>query len=240
MSASTQLSQIPKEDREKIEGFFSYLIFDEGFAYSLFGSKPMSTIGHDKTTPSSYKELYPHPLFELEEWWQTWERYSHLFPMQNYLLFAQNGEEWFEVFLLNKSSCLEIIENNLSLFIEKIGVSLEPVEIFELILSSSNLFSEGLQQSQALFGLLLGYGKENSMGFEKQFSKKRAFNHASPMNSIEVVAVDTNALMVPCFSSYSHKETWEIMKQYEKERDGIIQVYSCGDFLEITLNKLTS
>lgn len=24
--------------------------------------------GHDKTTPLSYKELYPHPLFELEAW----------------------------------------------------------------------------------------------------------------------------------------------------------------------------
>lgn len=54
--------------------------------------------GHDKTTPLSYKELYPHPLFELEAWWQTWEKYSYLFPMQNYLLFAQNGKEWFEIF----------------------------------------------------------------------------------------------------------------------------------------------
>lgn len=238
--AIPQLLQIPKEDREKIEQFLSYLIFDEGFVYTLFGSKPMSTIGHDTTTPLSYKELYPHPLFELESWWQIWEKYSHLFPLRGYLLFSQNKEGWFEIFFINKSNFLSTIKDNHSLFVNKLGLNLPPIEILEYVVSKPNLFKDGLHQSQALLGLLLGYGKDNSIGFEKYFSKKRQSYLPTPRSTSEMLDVENCELMIPCFSSFSNKETWNILKQYTKERDEIIRIYSNGDFLEITLNKLMS
>lgn len=242
MLAVTHLSQISKADKEKIEKLLSYLFLDEGFSYVLFGSKPMSTIGHDKNTPASYQELYPHPLFELESWWQTWEKYSHLFSMKEFFLFAQNGDEWFEVFLINKSNALKVIEENLTLFRDKIGTNFSSSEILEHIVSSRNVFRDGLNKSHALLGLLLGYGKQNAVGFEKYFSKNRKLHFLSfaPRNSAEVVHLEMDVLAIPSFSSFSNKETNRIVKKYNQERDRIMEIYSKGDFLETTLNRLAS
>lgn len=143
-------------------------------------------------------------------------------------------------FFINKSACLNVIESNISLFINKIGVSLQPEEILEYIVSSSDLFKEGLCCSQALLGLLLGYGKENAIGFEKHFSKKRNLFRATPMNSSEIFHLEDEGLMIPGFASFSNKETWQIMRKYKKERGTIIDIYSNGNFLELTLKRLSS
>ncbi len=177
------LSQIPNQDKESIEKLLSYLLFDEGFAYVLFGSKPLSTIGHDKTTPTSYKELYPHPMFELEAWWKIWEKYSHFFPTKDYLFFSQETDNWFEVFLMNKSNCLKVIEENLPLFRERINHNLGPAEILDHLVSSPDIFRVGLNKSQGLLGILLGYGKKNSIGFENYFSKNRRTLLPEPSDS---------------------------------------------------------
>lgn len=238
----THLSQISQEDSEAIEKLLSYLFLDEGFSYVLFGSKPMSMIGHDKNTPASYQELYPHPLFELESWWQTWEKYSHLFPMKEFFLFAQNGDEWFEVCLINKSNALTVIEKNLPLFRDKIDANFSSREILEHIVSSHNVFRDGLNKSHALLGLLLGYGKQNAVGFEKYFSKNRKLHFLSfaPRNSAEIMHLEMDELAIPSFSSFSNKETFQIVKTYNQERDRIIEIYSKGDFLETTLSGLAS
>lgn len=238
MPEMADLSQIPEQDRDRIEKLFFYLLINEGFAYVLFGSKPMSIIGHDKTTPASYKDLYPHPMFELESWWKTWEKYCHLFPMKDYLLFAQDDEEWFQVLFINKISSLKIIEENHSFFKEKIGQNLAVTEMFEHIFDSTDFFNCGLNKSHALFGLLLGYGKENSKGFERYSLRTKRSDVVSPRGSNEIVPTEENEFMVPCFASFSDRETWRMMKKYHRERDMIINIYSKGNFLEITLNKL--
>lgn len=242
MHAVTHLSQIPKEDSEKIDKLFSYLFLEEGFSYVLLGSKPMSTIGHDKNTPAAYQELYPHPLFELESWWQIWEKYSHLFQIKEFFLFAQNRGEWFEVFLINKSNALKVIEENLSLFREKMGARFSSQEILEHIVSSHHIFRDGLSKSHALLGLLLGYGKQNAVRFERYFSKNRkwSFLYRAPRNSAEMVHIETGELAIPSFSSFSNKETFQIIKKYIRERKRILEVYSKGSFLEITLCRLSS
>ena len=241
MHAVTRLAQIPKEDSEKIDSLMSYLFLDEGFSYVLFGSKPMSMIGHDKNTPAAYRELYTHPLFELEFWWQTWEKYSHLFPMKDFFLFAQNGDEWFEVFLINRSNALKTIEENLALFRKKIGVNFSSTEILKHIVSSRHVFEDGLNKSHALLGLLLGYGKQNAVRFEKYFSKNRKWSFVSraPKNSAEMMCMETSKLAVPSFSSFSDRETVRVVKKYSGERERILEAYSKGDCLKITLGQLS-
>ncbi len=235
--AIADLSQVPKKEMDRIENFLSYLILDEGFAYVLFGSKPMSIIGYDKTTPISYKELYSSPLFELESWWKTWEKYQYLFPMEEYLFFVQNKETWFEIILINKVNFIKIIETHLTLFQEKIGQTLSTNEIFNHIVSSDDFFTVGLNKSQTLFGLLLGYGKDNAEGFEKYFSKEKK-TAPPPLASMQVD--NLHGLMLPCFVSFSNQETKGIIKKYHRERQKIMDIYSKGSFLEITLKKLTA
>lgn len=235
------LSQIPEQDRIRIEKLFSYLILDEGFGYTLFGTKPMATIGHDKKTPSEYREkYYSHPLFELESWWKTWEQYCHFFPMKDFIFFSQNGEDWFEVFLINKPMCLKIIEENIEFFRRTLSLELDSNELLEHILSQSNFFEIGLQKNQALYGLLLGYGKKNSIGFENYFSKGKRSLFFKPRASSDLFHLEEKELILPSFSSFSFSETHKLLRQYNLERDQILGHYSKGNFLEVTRTQLMS
>lgn len=141
---------------------------------------------------------------------------------------------------LNKPSCLKAIEKNISLFSKTLGIMLQPAEILEHIVSNSDLFKEGLCGSQALLGLFLGYGKENAIGFEKHFASKRKLFRAIPMNSLEFSYLQNEGLMLPAFASFSNKETRKIMRNYKNERKKIINIYSHGNFLELTLKRLSS
>lgn len=232
------MAGIPEDDKKKIEKLFSYLFLDEGFAYTLLGSKPISTIGFDKTTPACYREMYPHPLFELEDWWHVWEKYSNLFPMKNFAIFFQNEGDWFEIYFVNKHFCLNEIRNNHKLFVIKLKESRRPIDILQKVISCPNVFRDGLNQSQALLGILLGYGKKNSVSFEKQWQKKSTYFYKQIQE--EVIDIHDDKLLAPSFSSFSKKETSQLKKQYQKERDLINKYYLNNDFLEKTLEKLMS
>lgn len=232
------LSTLPQEDKEAIENFFSYLFLDEGFAYVLFGSKPMSTTAYDNRIQATCEEMRQHPMFALESWWQTWEKVSHAFPLKDFSFFAQRREGWFEIFLVNHSHALDIIEKNLALFREKLGCNFTPKEILESIVSSDSVFKEGLKESQALFGLLLGYGKNNAIGFENYFTKNKKSH--SPTKSMELMSMQEEELAVPSFASFSKKETYKLIEKYRKERSVILELYSNGNFFELTLSRLTS
>lgn len=209
---------------------------DEVFAYALFGSKPMSTIGFDKTTPIEFQEQQPHPLFDLEEWWLIWQKYEHLFPMQNYVLFAQHNGSWFEVYFVNRTTCLNAINSNLDHFQDKLGEKLTAEEIFQRLISSGNVFSNALNKSQALYGLLLGYGRENAKGFDDYYVN----NQKQKGPKLTSLQHKEGELMIPPFASFSKNETKKIQKQYKKDRRVIQKNFSEGDFLEIVLNQLTS
>jgi len=233
------LSEIRVDDKEKIEKFFSYLLFDEGFSYVLFGSKPMSTTGFDKNIQPTCEEMLQHPMFELESLWQVWKKYSDSFPMKDFFLFTQSRDGWFEVFLINKINALKTIEANLSLFRNKLERNLSPKEILENIITSRNVFIDGLNKSQALYGLLLGYGKKNAVGFEK-YTERRNISLPFPKKSADILPIEMDELIVPCFASFSDDETLQIVKKYSRERDIIREIYSKGNFLEITLDRLMS
>ncbi len=227
----------PQDDLQTIEKLFKYLMFEEGFAYTLFGSKPMSTIGFDKSTPIEYQEEYAHPLFELEDWWNTWIEYQDLFPMENYRLFSTSHDSWFEVFLINTSLFKNVVDSHLALFEMKLKHPVNSNELLDQLTSSSHIFAE-LESSHALYGVLLGYGTQNALSFEKRCSKKRRFHIPWPPGSTSGLRTQQTPL-IPHFASFQQKETWAIMKRYQKEQELIRESYSSGAFLPITLDKLT-
>jgi len=229
------LFEISKDDQVAVESFLSYLFVDEGFSYVLFGSKPMATTAYKKNITPTSQEMAQHPMFKLESWWKKWEKYNHLLCTNDYYFFCQDSEEWFEVFFLKKSRCLQVIADNLSLFRLKIEKNLSPSEILEHILSSDEIFTDGLQGSQALFGLLLGYGRKNSIGFEKYYSKEKRAYFLFPKASYEVAPVETSEFIVPCFTSFSNRETKKLLGSYNKQRKEILHLFAEGNCLEIVL-----
>jgi hypothetical protein len=239
----SKLSHIPKEDRARIEKLLSFLVWDEAFAYVLFGNKPMSVCTQPKILPSYYLEVYQSPLFELESLWETLKKYDHLLPLSEFIFLAESNDKFFELYLLNKSNCLKVIESNLALFQKKTGCNLNTFEMFDYIVTNAgdDIYKKSLNKSQGLYGILLGYGTENSVGFENYFSANRApvppecLQHLDTEEDTE----DSCLLIIPGFASFSVKETQNLVADYRQQRQEILKIYSDKDFLETTIKQLT-
>jgi hypothetical protein len=234
----SKLSQIPEGDRARIEKLLSYLVWDETFAYVLFGNKPMSVCNQDKIRSPYYLEIDPSPVYELESLWETWKKYAHLFPMNEFLFLTEGNEKYFEVYLLNKSNCLKAIENNLVLFQERTGCNLNAFEMFDYIVThaGNDLYKNSLSKSQGLYGILLGFGAENSFGFENYYSVKR---EPSLNSTAHIDTQDPVLPPIPFFASFSAEETKKLIADYQQQRRKILKIYSNKDFLETTINQLT-
>jgi hypothetical protein len=234
----SKLSQIPEEDRVRIEKLFSFLIWDETFAYVLFGNKPMSVCDQDKIRSPYYLEIDPSPVYELESLWNTWQKYAYLFPMNEFIFLTEGNDKYFQIYLLNKTNCLKAIKNNLVLFQEKKDCNLNEFEMFDYIVTHARngLYKNSLNKSQGLYGILLGFGTENSLGFENYYSVKR---EPSLNSTAHIDTQDPVQPSIPFFASFSAEETKKLIADYQQQRQEILKIYSDKDFLEITINQLT-
>jgi hypothetical protein len=219
----SKLSHIPKEDRARIEKLLSFLVWDEAFAYVLFGNKPMSRVSQPRKLSSYYLEVYQSPLFELESLWETWEKYAYWFPMREFVFLTENDENLFTIYLLNKTNCLEVIEGNLALFQEKTGCNLNSSEMFDYVFTSDDVFKKGLNKSQALTGMLFGYGTGNAVGYENHFSVNRC-PVPPECTDTEGDTEDSCLLFIPGFVSFSAEETRNLMADYRQQRQEILKM----------------
>lgn len=237
----SKLSRIPEEDRARIEKLLSYLVWEETFAYVLFGNKPMAVCDQDKIRSPYYLEIDPSPSYELESLWETWKKYAHLFPMSEFIFLTEGNDKYFEVYLLNKSNCLKVIENNLVLFQEKTGCNFNTVEMFDYIVTNSgnDIYKNSLNKSQGLYGILLGFGKENSIGFENYFCINKSRGPLPPETGQHIDHEDPILPHIPFFASFSAEETQNLVTDYRRQRQEILKIYSNKDFLETTIDQLT-
>src|ERR1700722_9756945 len=71
------LQGISKKDYQALDQLFKTLMFDQCFAYTLFGSKPMS---HHGTFHYKYYKAITNPKGKhlFLEYWSVWKKYSNL------------------------------------------------------------------------------------------------------------------------------------------------------------------
>jgi hypothetical protein len=233
------LKKIPQEDYQALDSLFRVLVFENYFAYTLFGSKPMTHKG------AFYEVLTHHPLkksggdYIFLTNWKVWKKYAcqSEFQTPNYVFLEGNLPELFDVHFLNKKNVLACIKSHLSTFREILGDEITPEGVYDSIIHSEDLY-EALGNSQILYGILFGFGETNARGFHEKYElnidvqEPTFFNEKMPK---------PNDLPLPYFAVFgASKETEMLRKTYEQERKKILSVYSKGNFLEITLTKLLS
>lgn len=219
-SANYIIQHISSEDKAILTELFRSLLFDDQFAYTLFGSKPITHKGVFFGTDTA--NFIPK--------WQVWKKYSYFFDtcFSNFAFLEKSNQELCEIHFVNKKLVLEAVEKYADAFTGILG-EVKPKDVLERILKSNDLF-EAIGNSQTLYGILLGYGEENARGFELNLPNARPF--------IEGNAGDT-CLALPYFQTFSPcQETSYLRKQYLQEREKILSIYSRGNILEITLTRL--
>ena len=164
------LKNIPLEDQLELKILFCDGIFRHQLGYTLFGNKPISIMGYFTDIPWG-NILWGASKAQLSNCWKAWKKYKHLFPIKNYILMdeAQSSMGMRTITLINKKSFLKIIQEHLGFFKEKLGKDFTPEKFLdELSMEGANLF-DLLHRDETLYGILLGFGKNNAQLFVRNF-----------------------------------------------------------------------
>lgn len=161
------LSLIPIEDQQKLEVLFQRMLTGDYFAGTLFGSKPVTfqEFHDDPWKLSSRVMVNPYNHFFLDEGWKTWIKYQQIFHSQRFIFTKIPSKGGYEfLILINKTAFKEIFEKNRDLFETALGVQVTVEKIFQDFESQQKTFEQIVNDHEGLVGLILGYGREGSMG----------------------------------------------------------------------------
>ena len=165
--AQSETQEIPWEDHEVLERFFDYLIHRTTLGYTLCGDKPVAIDTFPKLAqiPPQYAVKVLTEFHGYSILWrglEVWLRYSHKFPSEKFVF--TYVEDYNTIFLLNKENVKTVIEKNLALFQKYMGVGLTEADVLNYICDGSPKKCI-IAPNQILLGILLGFGKNNSIAF---------------------------------------------------------------------------
>jgi len=265
-----------------METLLQNMIFEDNFGYTLFGNKPVSLTAYplnyffdsigffDFFDPSIFKRS---PIFPILEAWSILEKNVLCHLKGNYVILKQIdnpiSQHVLWIIMINKSRFLETVSEHLDLFCELIGKKITPKELLdEVILNQRSLWN--ILNNEALYGILLGYGKENSLAFKRRSDLGEVFDpysrephppipfYPKPSKgfqsaeeeflyfekqhcSFDIQQSPLSPLVPPAFMTMKNDEkTKELTKEYKETFKQIVAIYAKGDFLSITLDRLNA
>jgi hypothetical protein len=175
-----------------------------------------------------------------------------LFPLKNYILTKEECKnrsyKICNVILINKKAFVKIVNKHKIFFKNKINKEIDPQQMLNDIESGKASFAETIHNDEALWGILLGYGKHNAILYEKRENKllmdltlEKAESTANQLRGFGEYGYSPLVMgSVHFAAALTHPETRALQKKYRKLRAKISQIYAQNDFLEVTLQQLTS
>lgn len=234
------LDKIPLEDREKLENFFDFLMHNSIIGYSLCGEKPASieTFPALAKIPPQYavKIFAKHPGYSIL--WngiKTWQRYSHLFPSNHFVF--RYIPDYNTIVLINKREALKVIEANLDLF-QKYSNSKQTAAKFLEEICCPRDKEYMIRYNITLLGILLGYGRNNSLAFAKRsyVQKLESFKLYKTNDSL-------NAFMNPGFiiinNGTNENENEEIRQKFRLAKKNIEANFQNRNYLKTFIQLFT-
>jgi len=267
LSVRNVLNTIPQDEQEALKLLFYELFNENNFSYTLFGDKPMSLTGYF-TTSLDYNGVPSDEDISFWNKWDLWKKYAHDFPTTKYLLIEEprekNGTK--QIYFINKKSFIKKVDKNIKLFQKDFGKNITGSILLGNIENNPKVLYL-FDNKPGLLGVLLGYGKHNSFLFDKR-NKLSSFVYRKKLPETPVKIPDPSegfSSLQEEFNSYfavlthfgdpgyspliihsvhfvadkKHPETIALKQKYRTMRGNISATYAKGDFLEITLSKLT-
>lgn len=130
-----------------------------------------------------------------------------------------------------------MLNNNLSIFEKILNKTIEPNNFLALIEKGEISFSESIQNNEILLGICLGYGENNSILYYLR-NKILQNNYLDFFGDYNYSLMRINSLHF--IANHQLEETKKLKTKYQNLRAKISEIYSRGEFLEITLSQLSS
>lgn len=263
---SNKRYNLTSKEHENLTHFFKELLLEHGGAYTLFGDKPVTIEDIRDYNEEDFKKLNEylknHPEIpvlyvdrKIDETWKDWQRLASNFELTNYILAEINPIDFPEktslLVFINIKNTILILQKHYDDFKRVVGHDFNPVEVVFELKNGKQEFWDKVLYHYALCGILLGYGYENAWLFEWYMSRKNnpflnnLQKNTTPSDNSDprVKAdcyLDKTPFRMPIFSCLDKKRSNKLIKKYSKTRKEIARYYKNHDFLEVTLNKLTS
>lgn len=262
LSAQAQISNIPKQDLKEIEFLFDYLISEHDFAYTLFGSKPMSLADLSLRPPCRLPATRQNQALnfrkKLMSSLKAWDKYKKHFKSQDFIIL--DSEDGFfsctTFFIIHKNNLLSLLKNHESLFKQELGSAFTPETFLEKLEKRETTLAEAIHTNDKLLGIMLGYGVRNASLFQERLDLKKALVKSRQLSApikeltkrLSIVEAqmsdfsvfEENAVIPPLYflADASHPETIELKEKYEKERLKLIHLKQQPKFIECALKRL--
>jgi hypothetical protein len=278
--ANDILNQISQNDNDKhrLKLLFEYLFKShEPFAYTLFGDKPMSFSFVVKPEPSAESTLNfiridEYALFLLKEnnlpsvfyaqAWDVWEKNNYSLKLKNFLFLKRKLGNSPAIFLINKEAFHKTVNAHIKLFKNLLGKDIDSEKILNQIEQENSDICEILHQHDCLLGILLGFGKHNSILFEKRENLEKKLNCLNFVQSYQEMQSVKNQIdklwdilklrndyytsdlamrnSIAFVADRDHPESKILEAKYKEQEVKISGIYSKDDWFEQTLLRLIS
>jgi hypothetical protein len=247
---------LPVKDKKRLLCFMRTLFAEDNFAYTLLGSKPLSWVSYKKPFPfsgfSTFWDSFRKYHSNLRQGWETWSKYSHLFPTTAFWAESPSCHPgWNSILIVNEEKFNDVVNNHKEDF--QNVLHRETVDGFQLLGEAKNqsLMDEVLKGHQALIGIVLGYGRNNSWEFMKRSEKRNPLccvwdelDDRKPREiRTRIGAIDiADCLFLQSCPSFAGNprsgESLTLKREYLLTKQKVINYYKDKDFLEATLSLL--
>jgi hypothetical protein len=254
---------IPQQDLKNIKYLFEDLIDHHDYAYTIFGSKPMSLADFCLEVP---RDLPFHKRIESKFFMikrgailKSWYKFRDEFNFKSFI-FLDNENDWINclvLILINKKNMLRALQEHLAIFKEELGEDFIPELFLEKLEKREISFAKSINKSQKLMGIMLGYGVRNATLFQKRFDLMKAIwkREKDNLPEDEILTkkladveaqcgdfseLEEDAIIPPLYflADLSHPETIELKKQYDQNRQKIEEMKKNPDFMDQVLQQL--
>jgi len=213
LNVKNELAKMPVKDRKILEKFFRKFVVKKELGYSLLGNKPMSEGDPGCILTIKDGKCYQHQdTFEKEL--KVWNKYKDKFPMPDFILKGSKDEIW----IINKKAFLNTVKQNNDLFKNNLENYTTPENLLKSLENPETSVGEVLGKNDVLYGILFGYGRQNSLLYKR-------FNELIDKNIIPIVSngvpvkytADSNVVQSEGFSS-AQKELDYIVKKFGMDK----------------------
>lgn len=230
------LKSISIEGKEDLNRLFHELFNVDGFAYTLFGDKPVSFASFFDLTPWENTIELGECCGVMLKKWELWKKYQNNFKINNYLLIQEQRNGIQEIIFINKKAFIKVVTQEINVFQNILQRKIDPAEILEDIEKGRISFHELINGNNFLLGILLGYGPHNAMLYAQRgkiFKNDCLDYFGSYKKSMQRIRP------IHFMADLNSEETKELEKKYQALRGMLSKIYANGNFFETSLFHLT-
>lgn len=263
LSVKAEMHNVPQRDIKHVKYLFERLIDEHDFAYTIFGSKPMSLADFALEVPSG---LPTHRrirsgffLMKAKASLRAWYKYKNEFELKDFIFLDEEADLFncLVLVLINKKNLLSVLHENESIFRQELDDPFTPELFLEKLEKRETSLAKLIHNNHRLLGIMLGYGVRNATLFQersellKEITKRQQAELSEDgtltqkLNALEshmgdFSELDANATVHPLYflADVSHPETIALKKQYEEERQEIIELRKKRNFRDLVLERL--